>query len=123
MLEKLDSFKWWESPGEILGLSIYLGYILFVWFNTNVFVEYVQLFKLKQFFYVDQYKDLVDNGYASSYLDFLKEYFYDLFLVRLVSCPICLGFWLGLLAALIFGASPLIIPLGLCFYGFFNKLV
>jgi hypothetical protein len=123
MLVKLDKLMWWESPGELLGLSLFLGYALFIWFRTNAFAEYINLFRLDRFFYISQYNELVDNGYSSSYLDFLKEYFYDLFLVRLVSCPICLSFWIGLLTVFIFGVSPLVIPLGLCFYGFFNKLM
>lgn len=123
MLKNLNNLLWWESPGEILGLSIFIGYALFVWFRTNAFVEYMNLFRLSRFCYVSQYNTLAEDGYPADYLNFLKEYFHDQFFVRLVTCPICFGFWLALLAVLIFGTSPLIIPLGLCFYGFFNKLV
>lgn len=123
MLENLSCLFRWESLGETLRLSFFVGYALLVWFRTNAFVEYVNLFRLDRFFYVSQYNALVEDGYPSGYLDFLKEYFYDQFIVRLAVCPICFGFWVSVIVLLAFGASPLIIPLGLCFYGFFNKLV
>jgi hypothetical protein len=113
----------WESLRETLGLSMLLGYALFVWFRTNAFVEYITLFKLDSFFYVSQYNELASNGYSEGYVLFLKEYFYDNFFIRLVTCPICLGFWLGLLILLFFGGSILLLPFALSFYGFFNKLI
>lgn len=113
----------WESPSYMLGLSILLGYVLFVWFRTNVFVEYVNLFRLSQFFYVADFNKLNTDGYNGSYLEFLKEYYYEQFFVRLVSCPICLGFWLSLIVVVFLNCSVLLIPFTLCFYGFFNKLL
>ena len=113
----------WESPSCMLGLSILLGYVLFVWFRTNVFVEYVNLFRLSRFFYVADFNKLTTDGYNGSYLDFLKEYYYEQFFVRLVSCPICLGFWLSLIVVVFSNCSVLLIPFTLCFYGFFNKLL
>jgi len=113
----------WESPSYMLGLSILLGYVLFVWFRTNVFVEYVNLFRLSHFFYVADFNKLTTDGYNGSYLEFLKEYYYEQFFVRLVSCPICLGFWLSLIVVVFLNCSVLLIPFTLCFYGFFNKLL
>jgi hypothetical protein len=113
----------WENPGNTLGFSILLGYALFVWTRTNAFVEYMNLLGLSRFFHIDEYNKLSLEGYSESYLSFLREYWADCFFVRLVVCPICVGFWLGLVLLLFFGVSPVTIPLGLFFFGIFNKLI
>jgi hypothetical protein len=116
----------WENPGNIktlLGFSLLVGYLLLLWFRTNVFVEYVTLFRLTRFFHVGEYRELVDNGYSESYISFLLEYYKDLFIVRLVACPICLGFWLALPSAMLAPEYLAVIPLGLFFYALFNKLI
>ncbi len=116
----------WENPNSLmnlLGFSLLVGYLLLLWFRTNAFVEYISVFKLSHFFHVDTYHELVGNGYNASYPDFLKEYFGDSFFVRLVTCPICLGFWLALPGLLVSPSYILTLPLGLFFYGLLNKLV
>jgi hypothetical protein len=40
------------------------------------------------------------NKKYSTYLEFLQYYYYDKFVVSLVSCPICLSFWVGCLLGL-----------------------
>ncbi len=44
------------------------------------------------------------------------------FLGELVSCPMCLGFWVGLIFAALFGINPIIIAgiVSLFSWGFFN---
>jgi len=116
----------WENPEifyNILGFSLLVAYALVVWFKTNAFVEYLTLFKLARFFHIDDYQKLVNSGYSGSYPEFLREYWYDSFFVRLATCPVCLGFWLGLPLLLIAPQYVLVLPLGLFFYGLFNKLV
>ena len=106
-----------------LGISLFIGYALLVWFRTNAFAEYLTLFKLSRFFYVGSYNELVSNGYEGGYIDFLREYYHDLFLVRLATCPICFGFWLSLPFLDLSVNNIIIIPLGLFFYSIFNKLL
>lgn len=116
----------WENPKtliDILGFSLLISYVLVIWFKTNAFVEYISLFRLSKFFYVEDYNSLVANGYDGSYVEFLKEYYHDYFLVRLATCPICAGFWLSLPFLLISPQNILIMPLGLFFYTLFNKLI
>jgi hypothetical protein len=85
----------------------------------------MQLFKLTGFFHVSDYYKLQAEGYGGSYVDFLAEYYHDLFFVRLVICPVCLSFWLGVFACVCvdmpYGFCTA--PLTLFFYLLFNKLL
>jgi hypothetical protein len=115
-----------EAPNNfitLLGASVWLAYILLVWFRTNAFAEYVNLFKLSKFFKVGKYYELVENGYPEGYIQFLKEYYHDSFLIRLFTCPICFGFWLGLGIALGLNVNFLVIPIGLFLYGCLNRII
>jgi hypothetical protein len=111
------------SLGYLLGVSFFLGYALLIWFRTNAFAEYITLFKLARFFHVGDYNELAKNGYPEGYVHSLKEYYHDSFITRLVTCPICFGFWLGVILFLTLPVNILVIPLGLFFYGVLNKLV
>lgn len=116
----------WENSNtilNILGFSLLVSYALVIWFKTNAFVEYLTLFKLGRFFYIFDYNEIVQNGYGGTYTEFLREYYHDYFVVRLVTCPVCFGFWLGLPFLLLSPTYLLVLPLGLFFYGLFNKLV
>lgn len=86
--------------------------IMIVWFKTNAFVEYCNLFNLKVF--------LLGYGQDSNSLTF-PQYLYIksrtsfsnsviLFLIALITCPVCLGFWLSIAAASLYGAV-LLFPL------------
>ena len=77
----------------------FITLVLVVWFKTNAFVEYINLFKLGGYFKVGEYTKL-DTGL--SYPDFLKE-FYNSFFTRLISCPICTATWLGIFSSALFG--------------------
>lgn len=96
-----------------------------VWLKTNAFAEYMTLLRLDSFYHVDEFNKLHKEGYDGTYVNFLFEYYNDSFIVRLISCPICLSFWLGLAAALVIGGveSTLLAPLILFFYLLFNKLL
>lgn len=110
---------------KVLTASALLGYLLLVWLNTNAFFEYLHLFKLAEYGKLKEYSALKKEGYPGTFLDFLKEYYYDHFFVRLGACPVCLSFWLGLSAYFWLGsfesiASPALI---LFFYLLFNKML
>jgi hypothetical protein len=116
----------WENPKilvNILGFSLLISYFLVIWFKTNAFVEYLTLFRLTRFFHIADYQILTKDGYPGTYTEFLREYYHDYFIVRLVTCPICFGFWIGLFFLTLSPLYLLTLPLGLFFYGLFNKLV
>ena len=106
-------------------VSVLLGYFLLIWRRTDAFAEYCELFKIRNTFCLNEYREVKQNGYDGNYADFLREYYSDKFIVRLATCPICLSFWLGLFCVLISGnvSSMICGPLGLFSYLLFNKLI
>ena len=110
---------------DLIIVSIVLSYFLLVWFRTNAFVEYINILKLSRFFCVSEYNELHRNGYDGNYVSFLYEYYKDYFLVRLISCPVCVSFWLGVFFSIIYGSflGLLVSPLMLFFYLLFNKML
>ena len=81
---------------DILVLSIACSYFLVVWLNTDALFEYLDLLRLAFGKKFAEYKKLKQEGYAENYAGFLREYFSDKFFVRLITCPVCVSFWLGL---------------------------
>lgn len=101
-----------------------LSYFLLVWLRTDAFAEYMLLFKITRFFHLGEYKQIRTDGYDGNYIDFLTQYYHDSFFVRLLSCPICISFWLGVACTFFWGLNGLVItPLILFFYLIFNKLM
>jgi hypothetical protein len=110
---------------NVFSVSFLLSYLLILWFRTNAFVEYINLFRLSSLFFVTEYNKLRSEGYGDLYVDFLHEYYKDFFIVRLVSCPICLSVWLGILCCVFYGVQSgcLVAPLTLFFFSVFNKII
>jgi len=80
---------------EYIIYSFLASLILFFNYNTDVFVQYVRLFRLNRLFGVDKYDEHVDKFPDNSYWDFLL-FERNSFLTRLISCPVCTSFWLNL---------------------------
>ena len=83
----------------LIALCVMLGstgaMLLFIWFNTPAFVEYMRAFGLSKFLYVGEYLDITENDPALAYHTFLASN-YPSFLTRLLNCPKCLGVWIGI---------------------------
>jgi hypothetical protein len=77
---------------QILKFALLISSILYILFETEAFVEYARLFKLRFLKYqeYDQQKKVMP---AVDYSTFLLMN-YNSFYVRLLTCPICLGVWL-----------------------------
>ena len=72
--------------------------ILFVWYKTDAFVEYIKYLP-KDIFKVKAYiieKD--NNDMTLTYHNYLKQ-FNSGFFVRLITCPICLNIWLSIICS------------------------
>lgn len=110
---------------QAASIALGLSYFLVVWLKTNAFVEYMHLFRMTRFFHVKDYLKIQADGYGGSYTEFLAEYYYESFFVRLIICPVCLSFWLAVLTSFFVGVSTAICiaPLVLFFYLLFNKLL
>jgi hypothetical protein len=110
----------------IIVISILLGYCMLVWFKTNAFVEYMNLFNASRFFHLlTEYNNVHKDGYDGNLSEFLREYYHDKFLVRLTTCPICLSFWLGAISAMYIDSfgGLLCAPLILFSYLLFNRML
>jgi len=110
---------------DIAIIALISSYFMLVWFRTNAFVEYMVLFRLSRFFHISEYEDIRKQGYDGNYVEFLFTYFNSNFIVRLLSCPICLSFWISMLLSVFIGlhSAWLCAPLILFFYLLFNKLL
>ena len=109
----------------VVTVSFVLGYLILLWLKTDAFIEYMNLLKLNNWFYIAEYNQLHREGYSGNYPDFLFEYYRDKFFVRLVTCPLCLSFWTGLVSALYIDSfgGLLCAPLILFSYLLFHKML
>ena len=78
---------------EALVYSFLNASVLFFLYDTEAFVEYVKLLKLNKAFEIDKYEKYLDTADGSywEYLVWEKPNF----LRKLVSCPLCVSFWLN----------------------------
>lgn len=94
-----------------------------VWYNSTAIVEYGRICRLKCL-KIDKFDEAYKNDFELTYLLYLRRY-HDCFFVRLITCPICLGFWLSLIGCL-FGDGlvdlPFIYLISLYLYYIFIKI-
>lgn len=82
---------------DVINNSCLVALILLVWFETDAFLEYMKIFYLNKLFKINEYEKRVNENLEEdiTYPDFLASD-YNNFFTRLMSCPICLGFWVSL---------------------------
>ena len=68
--------------------------ILFYVYETDFFVQYVKLFRLNKLLGVDNYESYLAEHPGDTYWEYLA-YEKPNFLTKLISCPLCSGFWLN----------------------------
>lgn len=107
-----------------MNIIFYIALILLIWFRTNAWVEYTRLFKLNFLSKYKEYESATIKEPLLEYHTFLNRY-YNSFLTRLLTCPICFSTWLGI----IFGYFtylpffPIYTILGLILYLIIDKLI
>jgi hypothetical protein len=109
----------------MIPFAVVASYFMLIWRRTNAFAEYMTLLRLDRFFAIVEYNQIHKDGYDGNYVDFLVEYYRDFFIVRLLSCPVCVSFWIGLANALACGSFDdfIVAPLTLFFYLLFNRML
>jgi hypothetical protein len=109
----------------MINLIFLITSILIVWFNTEAFIEYMQLFKLN-FFKIKEYNIEKEKDCTIDYHLYLKLH-HNNFFTRLITCPICTSFWLSLVGSILFSINLLnfgiIFICSLLLYFAFNKLL
>lgn len=83
---------------ELLLLPLFFAFVLTVWFDTDAFIEYSNLLKIR-IPVVKRYNQIIKTGISISFIDYLVQ-FENSFLTRLVTCPICLSAWFGIVSIL-----------------------
>ena len=92
----------------ICGLSI--SAILFVFYQTGAFPEYIRLLGLGRLFKVNEYyrnkqniEELDLKPEFANYIEFLQVDYGQKFITKLFICPTCHAFWWSLAAGFIVG--------------------
>jgi hypothetical protein len=81
---------------EDILFSFYNVFWLFIWFNTEAFIEYFKYIPfLNNSFKIKNYYKYQSTGGNLTYPVFLQVN-YNNFGTRLISCPYCLLFWINL---------------------------
>lgn len=82
---------------------------LIIWFKTDAFIEYCELFRIGKLFKIDKYREYKKINVAIDYLTYLSLKHKN-FLTKLISCPYCIGFWIALFSCVLFN-NILLLPL------------
>lgn len=99
----------------ILVGSCLVALALLIWFRTDAWLEYTRLFHLNFLSGYKEYDARQKEDLTLTYLNFLRLHHYG-FITRLLTCPTCIGVWVGAGAALavyLLGAYTFILALGL----------
>lgn len=100
-------------------------FILIIWFKTDAFIEYSKLFGIQKWFFIDDFEKKRTEDFELTYQLYLRQH-RNCFLIRLITCPICLTTWLTL--PTMFNDTPissfsLNVILTLALYYLFSKLM
>ena len=95
---------------SILIVSI-VSLVLLVWFDSEAFVEYVMLLRLGGLFGTKKYLALAQERPSLTYLEYIRGDGPEVnFLVKMISCPLCLSFWLTMLVTYLVSGTLFLFP-------------
>lgn len=101
----------------------YIAFLMFVWFETDAFVEYSKLFGLSRFFKIDDWEKYREINPRIGYLGYLRIK-HSSFFVKLIGCRHCLCVWLVLITCSFFDTFflfPIVYILAYWIYAIFRK--
>ena len=100
--------------------------ILLLWFKTDVVTTYGKLLALFNYAHIKEFEDKKSQEpYTLYYPTFLNLKYFNFF-TKLISCPLCLGFWISFVCCLIISniyMFPIIYISSLIVYGTIVKLL
>ena len=104
----------------------YITLFLLIWFKTDAFIEYAELFRIGKLVKSNEYKNKkMTEEYPLTYPRFLRMT-YSCFFTQLISCPICMSVWLAIIGCFltgIFWMFPVICISVLLLYGILCKIL
>lgn len=86
----------------------YAAFFMYVWFETDAFVEYSRLLRLSRIFRIDDWTEYRAVNPKIGYLEYLSVK-HPGFFSKLISCRPCLLFWISVACSAIF-TSVLFFP-------------
>lgn len=104
----------------------WIVFILFIWFDTDAFIEYFRFTPLKKLFKIEQfdnYKKELNPGI--DYHSYLRQK-HGSFITRLLTCVPCTNFWIVLFISIIFNnviLYPIIYILSYIIYKIIKKYI
>ena len=112
---------------KTLAASIASCGVLIAWFNTDMLVSYIKLFRLSKLTYLKEYEEFLfespDSKTTFLQFSYIKE---PTFINKLLSCPYCFCFWISLICSFIATTNPLLVfvcyPISLVLYLTFIKI-
>lgn len=108
----------------LLSIAI-VSLILLVWFRTDAWLEYCRLWRLDELGFYKDYDDKKYMDVTLTYHSYLRRH-HNCFGVRLITCPICLAVWLGLIVGICSGMAfqfPIIVVGALIVFGAVDRLL
>ncbi len=100
-------------------------FLLFIWFNTDAFIQYSKFFKLDKLFKIKDWEDYRLESPRITYLEYLTLKNRGFF-TKLISCKPCLTFWITFIICIIFRSLmlfPIIYMLSYIIYKIIDKYV
>lgn len=85
-----------EAISPHISLSFGFAFLVYIWCDTEAFVEYCSLLGLN-LFHSEEFLERKKKMPSLDYISFL-QFEKSSFMVRLVTCPICLSAWLNILS-------------------------
>jgi hypothetical protein len=103
----------------------YVVFFMYMWFDTDGFIEYSKLFGLSRIFKISQWEEYRQINPRLGYLDYIRLK-HSSFFVRLISCRQCLCLWIVLSSYLFFSRFflfPAVYILSYLIYSIICKLI
>jgi hypothetical protein len=100
---------------------LYAVFFMHVWFDTDAFVEYSKLFRLKKIFKIDLWEKYREINPRIDYLEYIRIK-HTSFFIRLITCKQCLLVWISIALGAAFGMIFWFPVTYLCAYTIYNIL-
>ena len=87
---------------EFILQLFWINFVLFIWFDTDGFVEYSKFFGLSKLFKIDKFEIYKSESNPNiSYHSYIRQK-HTSFISKLVTCVPCLNFWIVIVSCFIF---------------------
>ena len=103
----------------------YVVFLLYMWFDTDGFLEYSKLLGLKKRFKINLWEEYREINPKLDYLSYMRLKQSNFF-IKLITCKQCLCFWLVLISCIFFTNFfyfPVIYMMAYLIYNLICKLI